>query len=194
MNKRTISSIIKIAKTLDSSGYYKEADKVTQTMVKISQNFKELKDLTPEDLIESDRIFAETSKEAQIEKEKRRIGPLYKNLDFLRSRLEGYFTKAREFFIIKKTGKKRNIFQKMIDKRMIDDAVDKFTQLVATKSREEVEKELKNFIRTSGDKFDWEDVDTDIRGSILNLYYHTSEEIANDENLRIARPFALKEE
>lgn len=77
---------------------------------------------------------------------------------------------------------------------MIDDVVDKFTELVATKSREEVERELKNFIRSSGDKFNWTDVDSDIEASILNLYYHTREEIENDKSLRTYRPFAFKED
>ena len=127
-------------------------------------------------------------------KEREKIGTEYKNLDFFKGRLEGLFTKARERFIIKKTRKKRNIFQKLVDKSMIDDAVDKFYELVATKSREDVERELKNFIRSNKDKFDFDGIDDEIETSILNLYYHTREEIRNDKSLRTYRPFALKED
>ena len=77
---------------------------------------------------------------------------------------------------------------------MIDDAVDKFYELVATKSREDVERELKNFIRSNKDKFDFDGIDDEIETSILNLYYHTREEIRNDKSLRTYRPFALKED
>ena len=77
---------------------------------------------------------------------------------------------------------------------MIDDAVDKFYELVATKSREDVERELKNFIRSNKDKFDFDENDDEIETRILNLYYHTREEIRNDKSLRTYRPFALKED
>ena len=77
---------------------------------------------------------------------------------------------------------------------MIDDAVDKFYELVSTKSREDVERELKNFIRSNKDKFDFDGIDDEIETSILNLYYHTREEIRNDKSLRTYRPFALKED
>ena len=195
MNKRQIiASLNNIANELDNLGNYKEANTVTKVMSRIAQEIE----FSDEERIEFDKRRKEENEKFLADdtarKERAKIGSEYKNLDFLRSRLEGYITKARERFIIRKTRKKRNIFQKMIDKSMIDDVVDKFTELVATKSREEVERELKNFIRSSGDKFNWTDVDSDIEASILNLYYHTREEIENDKSLRTYRPFAFKED
>lgn len=195
MNKKIIvASLSEIANELDNFGNYKEANTVTKVMSRIAQGIE----FSDEERIEFDKRKKEeyekflTDEAARKEREK--IGTEYKNLDFLKGRLEGYITSARERFIIRKTRKKRNIFQKLVDKSMIDDAVDKFYELVATKSREDVERELKNFIRSNKDKFDFDGIDDEIESSILNLYYHTREEIRNDKSLRTYRPFALKED
>lgn len=195
MNKKIIvASLSEIANELDNFGNYKEANTVTKVMSRIAQGIE----FSDEERIEFDKRKKEeyekflTDEAARKEREK--IGTEYKNLDFLKGRLEGYITSARERFIIRKTRKKRNIFQKLVDKSMIDDAVDKFYELVATNSREDVERELKNFIRSNKDKFDFDGIDDEIESSILNLYYHTREEIRNDKSLRTYRPFALKED
>ena len=195
MNKKIIvASLSEIANELDNLGNYKEANTVTTVMSRIAQGIE----FSDEERIEFDKRKKEEYEkflaDEAARKEREKIGPEYKNLDFLKGRLEGYITSARERFIIKKTRKKRNIFQKLVDKSMIDDAVDKFYELVATKSREDVERELKNFIRSNKDKFDFDGIDDEIETSILNLYYHTREEIRNDKSLRTYRPFALKED
>lgn len=195
MNKRQIiASLSEIADTLDNSGHYKEASSITNVMKRFAQGIE----FSDEERIELDKRRKEEYEKFLADdaarKEREKIGTEYKNLDFLKGRLEGLFTKARERFIIRKTRKQRNIFQKMIDKRMIDDVVDKFSELVATKSREDVERELKNFIRSNSDKFDFDGIDDEIEASILNLYYHTREEIKNDKSLRTYRPFAEREE
>ena len=193
MNKKIIvASLSEIANELDNLGNYKEANTVTTVMSRIAQGIE----FSDEERIEFDKRKKEEYEkflaDEAARKEREKIGPEY--LDFLKGRLEGYITSARERFIIKKTRKKRNIFQKLVDKSMIDDAVDKFYELVATKSREDVERELKNFIRSNKDKFDFDGIDDEIETSILNLYYHTREEIRNDKSLRTYRPFALKED
>ena len=195
MNKKIIvASLSEIANELDNLGNYKEANTVTTVMSRIAQGIE----FSDEERIEFDKRKKEEYEkflaDEAARKEREKIGPEYKNLDFLKGRLEGYITSARERFIIKKTRKKRNIFQKLVDKSMIDDAVDKFYELVATKSREDVERELKNFIRSNKDKFDFDGIDDEIETSILNLYYHTREEIINDKSLRTYRPFALNED
>ena len=195
MNKKIIvASLSEIANELDNLGNYKEANTVTTVMSRIAQGIE----FSDEERIEFDKRKKEEYEkflaDEAARKEREKIGPEYKNLDFLKGRLEGYITSARERFIIKKTRKKRNIFQKLVDKSMIDDAVDKFYELVSTKSREDVERELKNFIRSNKDKFDFDGIDDEIETSILNLYYHTREEIRNDKSLRTYRPFALKED
>ena len=195
MNKKIIvASLSEIANELDNLGNYKEANTVTTVMSRIAQGIE----FSDEERIEFDKRKKEEYEkflaDEAARKEREKIGPEYKNLDFLKGRLEGYITSARERFIIKKTRKKRNIFQKLVDKSMIDDAVDKFYELVATKSREDVERELKNFIRSNKDKFDFDGIDDEIEASILNLYYHTREEIKNDKSLRTYRPFAEREE
>lgn len=195
MNKKIIvASLSEIANELDNLGNYKEANIVTTVMSRIAQGIE----FSDEERIEFDKNKKEEYEkflaDEAARKEREKIGPEYKNLDFLKGRLEGYITSARERFIIKKTRKKRNIFQKLVDKSMIDDAVDKFYELVATKSREDVERELKNFIRSNKDKFDFDENDDEIETRILNLYYHTREEIRNDKSLRTYRPFALKED
>jgi len=195
MNKRQIiASLSNIANELDNLGNYKEANTVTTVMSRIAQGIE----FSDEERIEFDKRNKEEYEkflaDEAVRKEREKIGTEYKNLDFLKGRLKGYITSARERFIIRKTRKKRNIFQKLVDKSMIDDAVDKFYELVATKSREDVERELINFIRSNKDKFDFEGIDDEIETSILNLYYHTREEIRNDKSLRTYRPFALKED
>jgi hypothetical protein len=195
MNKRQIiASLSNIANNLDNTGLYRDANRVTQIMVKMSNGM----DHTYEEMVEDDKRRKEEYEkflaDEAVRKEREKIGTEYKNLDFLKRRLEGYITRAREHFIIRKTGKKRNIFQKLVDKSMIDDAVDKFYELVATKSREDVVRELRNFIRSNKDTFDFKEFDDEIEASILNLYYHTREEIRNDKSLRTYRPFALKED
>jgi hypothetical protein len=195
MNKKIIvASLSEIANELDNLGNYKEANTVTTVMSRIAQGIE----FSDEERIEFDKRNKEEYEkflaDEAVRKEREKIGTEYKNLDFLKGRLKGYITSARERFIIRKTRKKRNIFQKLVDKSMIDDAVDKFYELVATKSREDVERELRNFIRSNKDKFDFEGIDDEIETSILNLYYHTREEIRNDKSLRTYRPFALKED
>jgi len=191
MNKRTTSLLIKIANTLDSSGYYKEADKVTQTMVKISQNFKELKDLTQEDLIESDRNFAERSKEVAIEKEQRRVGKYYKNLENVKEALRYFFEKWRGRHYIRQ-GKSFNLFRKMMDKKMIDGLVDKFYELFATKTRKDVERAFNEFLKSNRDEF-WVD-DSEIQSFIIVPFYHTQEEIDKNRDLTTYRPFTFEED
>ena len=159
MNKKIIvASLSEIANELDNLGNYKEANTVTTVMSRIAQGIE----FSDEERIEFDKRKKEEYEkflaDEAARKEREKIGPEYKNLDFLKGRLEGYITSARERFIIKKTRKKRNIFQKLVDKSMIDDAVDKFYELVATKSREDVERELKNFIRSNKDKFDFDGI------------------------------------
>ena len=72
MNKKTvIASLNEIANELDNTGFYSEANRVTQVMIKISQD---LKDVTYEDIVEGDKRRKKEYEQILADKEKRKIG------------------------------------------------------------------------------------------------------------------------
>ena len=188
MNKRQIiASLSNIANNLDNTGLYRDANRVTQIMVKISQGM----DYTYEEMVENDKRRKEEYEQILADKEKRKIGDDYKNLDRIKETLKYFFEKWREFHFNSK-GKKWNILQKMKDRRMIDSLVDKFYELFATKSRKDVEREFYNFVQTSRDEFYIDD--TEINTHIIVPFYHTFEETDNNRGLRTYRPFTFEED
>jgi len=189
MNKRQIiASLNDIANELDDTGLYRDANRVTQIMVKMSQD---LKDITYEDIAEGDKRRKKEYEQILADREKRKIGDEYKNLDNVKKKLKYFFEKWREFHFNSK-GKKWNILQKMKDRRMIDSLVDKFYELFATKSRKDVEREFYNFVQTSRDEFYIDD--TEINTHIIVPFYHTFEETDNNRGLRTYRPFTFEED
>jgi hypothetical protein len=188
MNKRQIiASLSNIANNLDNTGLYRDANRVTQIMVKMSKGM----DYTYEEMVENDKRRKEEYEQILADKEKRKIGDDYKNLDRIKETLKYFFEKWRKFHFNSK-GKKWNILQKMKDRRMIDSLVDKFYELFATKSRKDVEREFYNFVQTSRDEFYIDD--TEINTHIIVPFYHTFEETDNNRGLRTYRPFTFEED
>ena len=188
MNKRQIiASLSNIANNLDNTGLYRDANRVTQIMVKMSKGM----DYTYEEMVENDKRRKEEYEQILADKEKRKIGDDYKNLDRIKETLKYFFEKWRKFHFNSK-GKQWNILQKMKDRRMIDSLVDKFYELFATKSRKDVEREFYNFIQTSRDEFYIDD--TEINTHIIVPFYHTFEETDNNRGLRTYRPFTFEED
>jgi hypothetical protein len=188
MNKRQIiTSLSNIANNLDNTGLYRDANRVTQIMVKMSKGM----DYTYEEMVENDKRRKEEYEQILADKVKRKIGDDYKNLDRIKETLKYFFEKWRKFHFNSK-GKKWNILQKMKDRRMIDSLVDKFYELFATKSRKDVEREFYNFVQTSRDEFYIDD--TEINTHIIVPFYHTFEETDNNRGLRTYRPFTFEED